>query len=1110
MSYTHLQVRSGYSFFKSTMTIEKLVHQAKKLEFQNIALTDEAVLYGAISFYEACKKQDIKPILGLVVPFVLDEHTTIPCILLAKNNTGYRELIHISTAIQFNQEWISSFTTSNLICIVSSKEIDLAPSLMDNQMTQLTQIIEEIASHVSREDFYIGIETNVEWSEAFSIEALKEFANASPWNFTALQDVRYLHANDVHSYDCLTAMGQNKKWQANTAIQQRVHHHLSSTLEMENWFSAWPELLDETNKIASKCNVVLSLHEQKLPKFPVPTEETAGAYLRRLSEQQLNDKYSAANIQQAEVRLAYELQVIDQLEFSDYFLIVSDFVQFAKTKGIIVGPGRGSAAGSIVAYLLGITNVDPLKNDLLFERFLNPERVTMPDIDIDFADTRREEIIEYIRQKYGQAYVAQIVTFGTYSARALLRELMKTMEIDSRDQEFIFNYIVSQSNIGLLETIEKEKELQAYIKQSQKLRQLFTIALTLEGLPRHVSTHAAGIVISDTPLMQHVPLAPGTHQTHITQYAMNELEAVGLLKFDILGLRNLTLIERMVQTIERATGKKLHIEDLQENDDKVFHLLQSGRTNGVFQLESQGMKNVLTSLKPTSMDDIVAINALYRPGPMEHIPTYINRKHGKERITYIHDDLEAILKQTYGVLVYQEQIMQIVHEFAGLSLGEADILRRAISKKNRQLIEEQKTSFINGCLARGYEKNIAEKLFSWIVQFADYGFNKSHSVAYSKISYQLSYLKTYYPTYFYAHLFSSISNEADKLHQYIKEAQTFDIQVLPPSINKSHAYYRAEGNNVRMGFMAIKGIGYDTANAIFSARREKPIQDLFDFCLKAPYLKRKTIEILILVGAFDELYDNRASLLASLDQALERAELFGDMDGQGMLFNDISMRPAYVKMDDFTTIQKLTDEKELLNMYVSSHPIKQYRANLQKQGYDKIEQLHLLSDRSFGKIAGLIQSMKKIRTKRGESMAFVTIADETDEIEAVIFPKVYREVNYWLDEELIVIAQGRVGVRDNKKQFVINQLNQYTLDREENTKDKPTLYIRVAESTEIQPALTFLLELAKESHGNATMILYDEQQNKTYKLEQKYALNADRATLKRLESFFRPENVVLK
>lgn len=1110
MSFTHLQVRSGYSFYKSTMTIDKLVKRAYELEVANLALTDEAVLYGAISFYESCKKHNIKPILGLVVPFKLDEHTTMSCVLLAKNNAGYQELIHISTSIQLNEEWEESFSTSNLICIVAESSIHLTQYLMDENLLSLHKIIEKLASHFHKNDFYIGVEAEIVLNGGLGLQTLKEFAATSSIQFAALQDIRYAQKKDAYSYDCLMAMGQNKKWQPNTSLKQNGLHHFSSHREMESWFDTWPELLQETNKIADKCSVNISLNEQKLPTYPVPKEETATTYLRMLCEQNLPRKYIDSNFTEAKKRLAYELNVIEQLHFSDYFLIVADFVQYAKRKEITVGPGRGSAAGSIVAYLLGITNVDPLQYQLLFERFLNPERITMPDIDIDFADNRREEIIEYISQKYGQTYVAQIATFGTYSARALLRELMKTMEIDIRDQDFIFKYIVSQSNTNLLGVIEREKELQTYIKQSQKLRQLFNIALTLEGLPRHVSTHAAGIVISDRPLIKDVPLTVGSHQVRLTQYAMNELETIGLLKFDVLGLRNLTLIERIVRTIEHGTGEKITMEKLPEQDEKVFNLLQSGKTNGIFQLESDGMKNVLTSLKPTTIDDIVAINALYRPGPMDHISTYVRRKHGKEPVTYIHPDLEPILKPTYGVLVYQEQIMQIVHEFAGLSLGAADVLRRAISKKNRQLIEEQKVAFINGCLQQGYTNQIAEKLFSWIVQFADYGFNKSHSVAYSKISYYLSYLKVYYPTYFFAHLLSSVVNEANKLQQYVKEALDFDIHILPPSINKSNAYYRVEGSNVRMGFMAIKGIGYETAKEIITIRKEKRVQDLFDFCLRVPHIKRKTIETLIIAGVFDNQNKNRASLLASLDQALERAELFGEMNGQGQFFNEMSMKPAYVEIDDFTTIQKLTDEKELLSMYVSSHPIKQYRPSLEREGYISIEQMLLSTNQSFEKTVGLVQSLKKTRTKHGESMAFMTMADETEEIDAVIFPAVLREVNNWLGEDIIIEAQGKVGERDNKKQFVVRQIIQYQANENNQDEKQQIIYIRLTDKAKEQTALPFLLKKAREHQGKAIVIIYNRIEDKSYKLDDKYCLKTNDIVIEQLEEFFGAENVVLK
>ena len=568
-----------------------------------------------------------------------------------------------------------------------------------------------------------------------------------------------------------------------------------------------------------------------MPAYPVSENETAHSLLTRLCRENLRIKYQTVTKEAAD-RLEYELHVIDKLGFSDYFLIVGDFVQFAKNNNIVTGPGRGSAAGSLVAYLMSITNVDPLKHGLLFERFLNPERVTMPDIDIDFSDVRREEVIDYVRDKYGPAHVAQIITFGTFLARSLLRELMKTMDIDYRDQAYILKHIPSQSSKGLLSIIKQSEEFQTYIKQSDQLRLLFGIALKLEGLPRHMSTHAAGIVIGKVPLSEDVPLIKGSHNTYLTQYAMNELEMIGLLKIDILGLRNLTLLERIVTSINRQHNSNINPESFPEDDEKTFTLLKEGKTNGIFQLESQGMKRVLTRLKPSTLDDIIAVNALYRPGPMEQIPTYINRKHQKEKVTYLHPDLQPILEPTYGVLIYQEQIMQIAHQFAGLTLGEADILRRAISKKNEQLILEQKETFIKGCLKKGYDKTIAEEIFSWIYKFANYGFNKSHSVAYSKISYQLSYLKAHYSKFFFAHLLGTAINDASKLHPYIKEAKELGIQILPPSINRSYAYFTVESAGIRIGLMAIKGIGYETVKEIINQRKDKFYKDVFDFCIR--------------------------------------------------------------------------------------------------------------------------------------------------------------------------------------------------------------------------------------------------------------------------------------
>src|SRR5690625_1433885 len=473
---------------------------------------------------------------------------------------------------------------------------------------------------------------------------------------------------------------------------------------------------------------------------------------------------------------------------------------------------------------------------------------------------------------------------------------------------------------------------------------------------------------------------------------MKELETIGLVKIDIVGLKNLSIIERIVHSIERVTKEKININELPEHDEETFTLLQQGKTNGIFQLESDGMKSVLRRLKPTSLEDIIAVNALYRPGPMEHIPTYIERKHGKKSFTYVHPNLEPILQKTYGVLIYQEQIMQIAHEFAGLSLGAADILRRAVSKKDRKLIDELKEAFINGCLKNGYEKYVAEEVFSWIVKFANYGFNKSHSVAYSKIAYQLSYLKANYPTYFFAQLLSTVSNEPAKLNMYVREANELGIEILPPSINNSQAYFSIEKNNIRMGLLSIKGIGYETVKEIISARKNKRYTDLFDFCIRTKHIKRNALETLILAGAFDETYENRASLLASIDQALERVELFGDLNGQSSLFGEqMEMKPAYVPIDDFSQMQKLADEKELLHMYVTSHPLKRYRTQLTLQQFKSLHQAKTLSNNETVKTVVIVQTVRKIHTKRGDSMAFITIADETDEMEAVIFPTVYRD-----------------------------------------------------------------------------------------------------------------------
>lgn len=1111
MTFTHLQIRSGYSFYQSTIQMDQLMEQASQDGHEALALTDEAVLHGAVAFYQACRRYNIHPVLGMALEVDVDG-MPYQLIVLAKTNTGYRQLMQLSTMVQTKgncQLDDLAGHSEEIICILSSASDEIKMLLHQRQFEQLQVKLEPISSLFLPDAFYLGVIGDETEDMAAILAGAREYEKISDINITALTDVRYMKRNDQAAFSCLQAMEQGKRWKGLSAHPEKPLQHLRSQAEMEQLFAAWPEVLKRSAEIANACHVTFDFEQTLLPAFPVPERETAASYLEKRCTEELPLKYEE-EMQPAKERLAYELQVIESLGFSDYFLIVADFVQFAKDNGIVVGPGRGSAAGSLVAYVLGITNVDPLRYGLLFERFLNPERVTMPDIDIDFSDVRRDEVIAYVRKKYGADHVAQIITFGTFAARSLIRELMKTMEIDYRDQAYILKHIPLSAGKSLTYYIKQEPDFASYIKQSAELKLLFSIAIKLEGLQRHTSTHAAGVVIGQKPLLEDVPLMPGGQETNLTQYAMHELEAIGLLKMDVLGLRNLTLMERIVQSIRQKGMQEIVVDELPEDDAATFQLLQQGKTNGIFQFESAGMKNVLTSLKPESLEDIIALNALYRPGPMEQIPTFIKRKHGMEKVTYVHPKLEPILRSTYGVLVYQEQIMQIAHEFAGLSLGQADVLRRAISKKDRQLIEEQQQTFLEGCRKQGYDRQVAEEIFSWIYQFANYGFNKSHSVAYSKIAYQLSYLKAHFPTIFFAHLFGTAINDSKKLHMYVREANEQGIRILPPSINKSYAYFTVEENDIRIGLMAIKGIGYETVREIVTVRKERPYRDLFDFSLRTSGIKRNVLETLILAGTFDDTYDNRATLLASIDQAIARAELFGDLNGQGQLFTDeISMKPAYTEVEDFTRIEKLADEKELLQMYVSDHPLQEYRHALRMQNFQSVHEVEKRAEKTPVEMAVIVQQIKKIHTKRGDSMAFLSLADETGELDGVVFPALYREVSPLLEEEQTVWLKGKVSIRQNNKQIIIDQLQ--TCNVAELAAAAPgELYIRLQTEMKEEAALQVLQKAVEKSPGDTRLIIHDEARRETYKLEEKYSINYNEQSEMELKEYFGSKNVVFR
>lgn len=1113
MPFTHLQVRSGYSMMKSTIKLNKLVEQAKEFRMGAIALTDENVLHGAVSFYRLCMDAGIKPIIGMVISVQESTGETIQLIALAKNNQGYKNLLQISSTIQtagigfIDQKQLLAYGQGIIFVLpVANSSLDqLAEAQRSEEMVAYIKGWNEMLPGLP---IYIGVQS----VEKLQFSILKQVCKSLPNEAIAISDVRYLLREDHKAYNCLRAMEQGEKWSYQTETSVQENQYFQTPEEVATSYQEWPELIENASEVVEQCQVKLVLDQPALPKFPLTETKSASSYLKDLCEIAFEVKYPNATNDTRD-RLERELEVIERMQFSDYFLIVWDFVQYAKQQSIMVGPGRGSASGSIVAYLLDITEVDPIKYHLLFERFLNPERISMPDIDIDFSDNRRDEVIGYVKEKYGKEHVAQIGTFGTFATRSIIRELCKTMEITAEELSFILKEIPSQGAKAVAESLRHSTSLMEYVKQSPQLQQLFKIAIKLEGLPRHLSTHAAGIVISERPLVESTPLTTsGNVEMYLTQFAMKDIEAVGLLKMDFLGLRNLTLIERIVRTVEKNENRSIIVKDLPLNDTKTFELLQKGSTNGVFQLESTGMQRVLKDLYPTEFEDIVAVNALYRPGPMEFIPTYVSRKHGKEPINYAHPDLRVILEPTYGVLIYQEQIMQIANKMAGFSLGQADILRRAVSKKQKVQMEEIQQLFIQGCINNGYQQKVAEELFTWIIRFSNYGFNRSHAVAYSLISYQLAYLKANYPAYFLTDILSSVAGQHDKISLYAKEAKELGIKILQPSINKSYGGFIVEKGNIRIGLWSIKGISNQVIKEVLQVRKSGKFKHLFDFCLRVPVqiVNRPTLEALIMAGAFDETDNDRAKLLATIDQALEQGELFSEFDDQTSFFrDDLQLDVSYVQVEPFTSIQQLALEKELLGMYVSSHPLTTYREELRANGYLSLTQLQNMVGKNNRHTVVVVQYIKVIRTKRGDQMAFITLADEEMEMDAVVFPDVYREINRWIKEEMLVTIKGKPEERQNKIQLLVTQINQFdsTLFAEDNKKQR--LFVKVDQETE-RETLILLKQLAEKYPGKTSVIVYHSLKDVTYQLASTYNLELERECLSKLNGALGKENVVVK
>jgi len=1047
--FVHLHTHSHYSLLDGLGKIEHLITRAKKLEMSALALTDHGAMYGIIEFYQKAKAEDIKPILGVetyLAPRKLTDKTakldTYPShlVLLAKDNQGYQNLIQLVTIAhlqgyyykpRIDKETLKKYS-HGLIGLSACLQGEVTRLAAAGNLEKTKKVIKEYQEIFGPENFYLELQKHKEFAQQEKAnQNLIKIAQEIGAPLVATNDIHYVDESDKEVHEVLLAVqtGKNIDDEQRLTLKQ-FNLSMLSEEQMRQNFKDVPEALENTAKIAERCNVELELGKVIMPTFELPKGENPKSYLEKkvyVESEKIYGKEDEQTKQEAKNRLQYELEVIEKTGFADYFLIVADFVNFAKEHGIGVGPGRGSAAGSIVSYCLNITDVDPLKYGLLFERFLNPDRIAPPDIDMDFADDRRGEVIDYISKKYGQDHIAQIITFGTMASRGSVRDAGRALGMSYGDVDKIAKLI--PFGMTLEQSLESVNELFDIYSNDARVKKLINIAQKLEGVVHHASTHAAGIVLSKEPLIKYTPLQYGVRGENeiITQYSMYDIEAVGLVKMDLLGLANLTIIKHALDSIAKNKKINIALKNLPFDDEKTYQLLSAGETTGVFQLESDGMKRYLKQLKPNKFSDIVAMTALYRPGPIQFIPDFIAGHQGKKIPTYIHPKLEPILKETYGIVVYQEQILQIARDIAGFSLGEADILRKAIGKKQKKLLMKMEKKFIDGAIANNVVKKIAEKIFQFIEPFASYGFNKSHAVCYAFIAYQTAYLKAHFPSEFMAALLVNEQNDLEKLAIAIAECEAVGIKVLPPDINHSFANFDIVkgGKDIRFGLAAIKNVGRPVAEAIAAEREKNGLyKSLEEFVLRATktVINKKSLESLAKAGALDN-FAERNLILANVEAILKIAGGQGDAESQLGLFEKKAVGAKKLELTPVEPAlkkQRLAWERAFLGVYLSEHPLKDFKEIIAQ----KATQIsHLFSHMSGQKITvgGVVVEVMKIATKSGEPMAFAQIEDESGKIEAIVFPKVLQQNESLWRVDKIVLVEGEMQSKEGKLKILVRK-----------------------------------------------------------------------------------------
>ena len=1108
MTFTILQVTSGYSLLRSTIDLYKYVMTAKELGYQKLALTDEGVLHGAIEFYNLCRSQNIEPIIGCVFQYKQwrNAEAFSSMIVYAKDEIGYQSLIELSTQYQKSKlvskdmEKIIKEASEHLQIVFPQENSEWALECSNGEVAFQRWLFEVEERYFP--NIHLGIESNQ--ILPIPLEELEAWGQDFSMKLLPFVKTFYLKAEDDFSYRVLKAIGDGETLSTTQAeVSGQYYLQDEKTLTQQSSTILEGKLVRQLEEFVDSLKWKLSKHELLLPKFQTPEGKMSQEYLQEICQQSLKDKELVKD--EYESRLNYELSIIHQMGFDDYFLIVWDIMKYAHEAGIQTGPGRGSAAGSLVSYLLNITKVDPIEYQLLFERFLNPERYTMPDIDLDFPDNRREDILDYVRRKYGENHVAQIATFGTFGSKQALRDVCRVLGLTTVQAGEWSKAIPNQLGINLKTAYEQSKNLQTLVSRSPKNQLIFETACRIEGLPRHLSTHAAGVVLYDKPLTDVIPLIYKDQQMPITQYTMKYVEQIGLLKMDFLGLTNLSILHDSIELTKSIYQHEIILNEIPLDDEKTLELFQMADTNGIFQFESDGIRRVLKKLRPTNLEDIAAVNALYRPGPMEQIDTFIKRKHGQEVVKYPHPILESILQSTYGVMVYQEQVMQVTSQMAGFTLGQADILRRAIGKKDAKVIETEKAHFIEGAIGKGIDVASATEVYQYIERFANYGFNRSHAFAYSLLAYQLAYFKAHYPRAFYTTILRFIGDRSPKLQTYFIEAKQRGISIKNPSINTSVDDYTATIDGIFIGLNAIKGLRRDFIQEILTQRKQNgPFIDFMDFAFRIGkrYCKKELLEALIDAGAFDELGKNRATLRATIDAVIESVKFHGS--NLSLELNE-DMYPKYFEEEDSNIIEKIEREIAVLGFPVSAFPTEPYEILYKEQKANRISTIYESKPVS---VLGLLKNIRKTRTKKGEPMAFGTIQDETGEMEFVVFSEVYPIVFSLLEENQLVLIKGKSRKSLQSKwqvqvQEVLSLLEVEGLAQAVSIK----CYIKITEKLQTKEVFDQIRNVIINNPGDTTVLLYIESKDQLLKMNFNTGLAVDAETKKALSSIVGEKNV---